>query len=198
MRRIVVPLICIGLAAACSSTDTATPPATTAPTDADTLAHFDNGAVSFDYPAAWTLQDVNDMASAFSTPIAYLSPMTLQDPCVTTEVSTGSQITCGFPVEQLDEGAVLVSWASTRFPQAVGSPPSGLETPNTTIAGKLARVQYDEPGTCAPIGADQTVLAVVDAGNGGTFEMTACVKDPSRAEVDASITQMLQSVSVTP
>ncbi len=185
----------MGLAVACSSTDTATP---AGPAGASSLAHFDNGALTFDYPAAWTLQDVNDMASAFSTPIARLSSMTLQDPCVTTQVSVGTQITCGFPVSQLDDGAVLVSWASTRYPQAAGSPPSDLGTPNTTLAGRAARVEHDEPGVCAPIGADETILAVLDAANGGTFQMTACLKNPRRAEADAWVTQMLQSVHVTP
>jgi hypothetical protein len=157
----------------------------------------DNGALAFDYPAVWTQQDVGDVR-AFSTPIARLSPMTLHDPCVTTEGPAGSGTNCGFPVDQLDPGAVLVSWSSTRKPTASGSAPFGLETPNTTIPDKPARVQDDEPGLCGNMGADQSIRATIDAGNGGTFDMIACLKDPGRAEVDASIDRMLNTVSVNP
>jgi hypothetical protein len=48
------------------------------------------------------------------------------------------------------------------------------------------------------MGVDQSILVTVDAGNGGTFDMIACVRDPGRAQVDASIDQMLNTVSVNP
>ncbi|MGH3649840.1 MAG: hypothetical protein ACRDU9_03955 [Acidimicrobiia bacterium] len=157
-------------------------------------AHAEFDGLSFDYPTEWTSQPFG-VVSSFSDVITYLSPMRLHDPCIRTSVPSGEEISCGYPVTQLDPGTVLVTWTRIGFPHSADQP--AVPQPNTTIGGRQARINAATPGDCAGIGGDETIVADIERPNGNYYEMHACLRGPGLNEMEQAIIQMLDSTKVT-
>ena len=192
MRLVAVALLCAGIAVGCSSGANTSSTATTSTPDLSALGHFDNGAVAFDYPARWEHQDLTTIPSMFESYLGYFSSMTLHDPCTTTSIATGTRVSCGDPVQRLDPGAALVTWANVEFPGQ-----SEIASPNTTISGQAARVDVEDGGDCAHLGADKTITAEIARPGGIRYRMVACLRGPYLAQAQTAVEQMIQSVTIT-
>jgi hypothetical protein len=151
--------------------------------------------LSFDDPWEWTSQPF-DVVSSFSDVATYLSPMRLHDPCIHRSVPAGDEITCGYPIAQLDPGTVLITWTSIGFPHPADQP--AVRQPNTTIGGRLARVDRATPGDCSGIGGEETIVADIERPNGNIYEMHACLRGPGPLnEMEQAIFLMLAATKVT-
>jgi hypothetical protein len=195
MRLVAVALLWLGLAVGCSSGADTSSSARTSTSDPSAIGHFDNGVLAFDFPARWEHQDLTSIPSTFVSYLGYFSSMTLHDPCTTTSVANGSQVTCGDPIEALEPGAALVTWANVGFPTAAGEPE--IASPNTTISGQTARVDVQDGGDCARLGADKTITADIERPGGNHYRMVACLRGPDLAQAQTAVEQMLQSVRIT-
>jgi hypothetical protein len=157
-------------------------------------SHAEFNGLAFDYPTGWTSQPFG-VVSSFSNVITYLSPTPLHDPCTRTSAPSGEEITCGYPVTQLDPGTLLVTWMNIGFPHPAGQPE--VSQPNTTIGGRAARMDTATPGNCARIGGDKTIVADIERPGGNHYEMQACVRGPGLTDMERAIDQMLDSTEVT-
>ncbi len=199
MKRIATAVCVVLLLAACGESGSRAAQSndsgsvTTAYIAASDHARFADFGLSFDYPSTWRSQPYS-WASSFETSITYLSPMALHDPCTRTSLTGGVQISCDAPVDMLDPASVLVTWTNVGFPHAAGEPE--VASPNTTIAGRSARVVTDSPGTCASVAADRTISATIERPAGNVLTMTACLREPGVDANSALVQQMLSSVEI--
>jgi hypothetical protein len=168
------------------------------PTTVASTAHFSEDGLAFDYPASWTPRSW-PIRSTFRSPITYLSPLSLHDPCTGTETSEGESITCTEPVSALPPSGLLVSWSTVNMPHPQGTPL--IADPNTTIGGRRARLTKELPamaqGPCQRLRAGEGVTADIDSPSGGYYEMTACLAGPSLPNNERLVMDMLASVHVT-
>jgi hypothetical protein len=134
---------------------------------AGTYKTFSGDGVSFRYPAAWHVQRESVYGKGVhSWPLATLGSEVVHPSCT----STSDGFTCGWPVEQLSAGqmVVLVSMAhvhgTMRWPMKLG--------------GHRASVLTGRPGGCAEIGGDLTIDASVQVDRARTVRVLACAKSP--------------------
>jgi len=157
------------------------------------------GELSFVHPALWRVQTFADVAGW--TPlgtrvVTYVSPLALRDPC--RPVPQG--VACGFPVRRLPRGGVLVTW------RAEGTRPGGGLAQvrggrSLAIGGLPARISVSRPGSCAAIGADETIEAVMSAGpstEAAFYGFTACLRGPGLTRAAAKAQAMLRSAAIAP
>jgi hypothetical protein len=173
--------------ASLSSTPSVT--TTTAPARLD--AAFDNGGLSFSYPAEWRPQSFLEVGSFFEL-ITYLSTVTLHDPC--THPQPGMSI-CGDPIGTVPPGGVLVMWGNVGFPRTAGQPE--VRNPNSTIGGQHARVTTDRPGLCGQFKAEETITADIERPGGNHYEMQACLRSPNLSLSEQRVQAMLTSTRVS-
>jgi hypothetical protein len=147
--------------------------------------------LSFTHPPEWA-EYPYQWASSFQDSVVYLANLPLHDPCHTE--TNGSSITgsCGYPLETLRPGGVLITWTNVGFPR----PPSESEVPNanTTIARQPARVVVSRPGGCADIGSDETIVVDIARPGGNHFDMRACLRGPGLIANTRLVRSMLRSV----
>lgn len=126
---------------------------------------FSGGGVSFRYPAAWHVQR-ESVRGLHSQPLAALGSGSVHASCQT----TAQGYTCGWPVEQLSAGEMVVLVSSSHLA-------SGVRWP-MRVGGHGASVLTFRPGGCAEIGGDVTIDASVQLGKSKTVRVLACAKSP--------------------
>ena len=145
--------------------------------------------LSFRYPSTWITQTYEHPPFTFSTPIVNLSNAKLHDPCTT----TGSRSVCGLPLKVLPAGGILVMWSIEASPTA--SPI--VSHPDTTLAGRPARVVTTQTSWCSGLRGTSTINAEIQSQpSDGEYYMTACLRGPVR-QLSQQVTTMLNSVSLT-
>jgi hypothetical protein len=149
------------------------------------LQSYSGSGFSFSYPAAWTAYP-GKQAELHFQPLVYLSTQPVHDPCST----KGSETTCGFPVDRLKPGGVLVVWLK------YGVPAMSLGSGGRIHVGGDPATYVDKPGgECRKIGADRTIQAAVQTSPppAAFTYLTACLREPGAAENARSIKALLAS-----
>jgi hypothetical protein len=149
------------------------------------LQNYSGSGLSFSYPATWTAYP-GKQAELHFQPLVYLSTQPVHDPCST----KGKVTTCGFPVDRLKPGGVLVMW------QKYGIPAMGLGPGARIRVGGDPATFVDKPGgACRKIGADRTIEAVVQTSPppAAFTYLTACLREPGTAENGRSVNALLAS-----
>jgi hypothetical protein len=182
------------------------------------LAGFGGYGLSFSYPRSWhSLVPRQQPGDNLPQTLVFESTAPLRDSCpVSTPAGGGSfgGFPCGrAPVSMLPAGGLLVTWATTGVGIADVTRAPG--TPGT-LAGQPARVfsgsarsaplsvadpsQLAGPQTgpsCAQIGGDQVLAALISLGPGSADEMLACFRAPQPAQSLAEVLTMLRSLRLT-
>jgi hypothetical protein len=150
------------------------------------LAKYSSSSLSFIHPAAWQAYPFRWPGELHFRPLVYLSTQPLENPCSTQENTT----TCGFPVQRLQPGGVLITW------NASGPPAVRLgRGSHITVDGRPARRLDAAGGTCRAIGADRTIdVLVATRPLPSTFmELTACLRGPGVAQNVKRVDALLAS-----
>jgi hypothetical protein len=162
-----------------------------APQDPPALAQYSNSFLSFTYPAAWKAYPYrwNNPVLHFD-PLVYLSTQPVENPCST----TGNETSCGFPVEKLPPGGVLITWEQNGMP-ATGV---GAGT-RTQVDGHPASRIEQAGGECGKIGADRTINVAVQTSPppSALTYFTACLRGPGLAQAEKSVDALLTSTKFT-
>jgi hypothetical protein len=150
--------------------------------------------LAFTYPTSWTPHKYEVVASS-SRAIVYLSNQPLHEPCTRHRSASSLTITCAAPVDHLAPGGVLAMWSSNGFPSWQFSNAKGAPL---QIAGRPAKLGVDRPGSCAEIGADETITAVIPrhALSDNWYQLWACLRGPALDQHDREVRQLLASTTV--
>jgi hypothetical protein len=150
------------------------------------VVEYTSSSLSFTHPAAWKAYPFQWAGGLHFRPLVYLSTQPVHDPCST----QGNTTTCGFPVQSLEPGGVLVIWNAS-------SPPAmGLGTgSHIRVGGRPARRVDSAGGICRRIGADRTIdVLVATAPLPSTLtEFTACLRGPGVAQNVKRVDALLAS-----
>ena len=147
---------------------------------------YSSSVLSFSHPAAWKAYPFRWAGELHFRPLVYLSTQPVHDPCST----QGNTTSCGFPVEQLQQGGVLVTWNASN-PPAIGLGPGS----RIQIDGHAARRVDTAGGMCRSIGADRTIDVLIQTRPfpSTLTELTACLRGPGLAQEEKSIDALLAS-----
>ena len=177
-----------------SSTDsgTGTPPATVT---------FVGRTLSFDYPAGWYSQRF-DYPLTFDPDaevVPFIGSDSMRDACRAEDGASpgpGVSITCGWPLDRLSDGGVLLTWWVASGERWSPSLPSG--TP-VVVGGRTASLRADRPGICSSLGAAETIRVDVPspAPPERTYNLTACIRGTGRslAVAEQQVLDVLWSVA---
>jgi hypothetical protein len=151
-------------------------------------ATFSNADVSFRHPAPWKAHPFTWRGELHFHPMLYLSTQPVRDPCRT----QGQTVTCGWPVERLRPGGVLVSLENR------GAPGWSIDAqPGTAFAvgGRAAKRRVYRPGACGAIGGQATVDVVVASPLPDNWtELVACLRGPRLAANEQRVQRLLASL----
>jgi hypothetical protein len=156
------------------------------------LATYRNSFVTFRYPAAWSpsvWQAPRQMLHFH--PMVFLSTQPTHDPCSTSSGAGGTSITCGWPIDRLAPGGVVVRWENRGSPDASLATFPGL---STDVGGRRAKLSTQRPGSCGGLGADKAISVAIArpmASNWTAFE--ACLRGPLLAEHERQVRALLSS-----
>jgi hypothetical protein len=148
---------------------------------------FRSGFIAFRYPAGWKPSVFDATGELHFAPLVYLSSQPVHPPCHTKAAVTA----CGWPLERLRPGGVLVVWENR------GAPGWSLQTtPGTPmrVGGRNARRTVTRPGLCATIGAEETIAVAIERplpDNWTAF--TACLRGPGLAAGERDVDAVLAS-----
>lgn len=103
---------------------------------------------------------------------------------------------CGWPVDQLEPGHVLVEWAISGLPNWTLSSFPGK---TRTVGGQPAREAITRPGECGNIQADETITVEIPspAAIYNWFSMTACLRSPQEMQSASQVQRMLDTVALS-
>jgi hypothetical protein len=156
-----------------------------------TLTTYNGSGLSFSYPAAWKAhKPIQPTAALHFNPLVYVSTQPVHAPCAT----KGSTTTCGFPVDQLQPGGVLVTFETNGL-LAMGLGPGQ----QIQVDGHPAARQEKAGGECRRIGADRTIdvaIATSTLPSALTY-VTACLRGPGLAQAEKSVDALLASTKFT-
>jgi len=155
------------------------------------LAQYTGSGLDFSYPAAWTAyKPVLPTVSLHFNPLVYLSTQPVHAPCST----QGNTTSCGFPVDHLQPGGVLITWETNGL-LAMGLGPGT----QIQVGGHPAARQETTNGECRRIGADRTIdvaIATHTLPSALTY-VTACLRGPGLAQAEKSVDALLASTKFT-
>ena len=162
------------------------------------MADFADG-ISFERPSAWTRWQPNDHDPINDGPWAYLSTDPLLAACATRPPAAPNPPdargrACDWPLASLSPNGVLVSWINTRI--LLPLPTAGDVV---DLGGEHARLQLARPGSCAAVGADETLSVLVPIGQPtplSNLAVVACLRGPDLATAEAQVRAMLASATV--
>ncbi len=156
------------------------------------LQAYKNSFLTFTYPAAWAPSVFTEQTLHFH-PMVYLSTQPTHDPCRTTASALGgTTTTCGWPVDRLAPGGVVVVLENRGLPLFSLSNFAGVPT---KIGGRPAKVATAEPGTCRVLGGEASISAAIArplVSNWTAFE--ACLRGPNLAVQERQVRAMLSSM----
>jgi hypothetical protein len=147
---------------------------------------YSNSLLSFSHPAAWKAYPFHWAGGLHFQPLVYLSTQRVHDPCST----QGNTTSCGFPVDRLQPGGVLVTW------NASSPPATGLGSGSRIrVGGRVARRVDTTGGICRSIGADRTVDVRIQTHPlpSTPTEFTACLRGPGLAQAEKNVDALLAS-----
>jgi hypothetical protein len=184
--RFVAGCVLASLALAACRADVSPSPSTPA------FQHFEDEALSFDYPGSWNGATF-PVVSSFSNVLVYLSTAPLSDPCD----RTANSIACvRLAVAGLGPDGVLVEWSREAFPGWTFDPSRGRLT---TVGGRRATIEQVDPseGACQTIGGERELVVTIDdpTPDMNWTEMRACLRGPSLDRLQAQIEEMLATVA---
>jgi len=155
------------------------------------LAQYTGSGLSFSYPATWTASKPPlPTVSLHFNPLVYLSTQPVHAPCST----KGTTTSCGFPIDHLEPGGVLVTWETNGL-LAMGLGPGT----QIQVGGHPASRQEKTGGECRTIDADRTIdvaIATSTLPSALTY-FTACLRGPGLAEAEKSDDALLASTTFT-
>jgi hypothetical protein len=157
------------------------------------LETYRNSFVTFRYPAAWSpsvWQAPRQMLHFH--PMVFLSTQPTHDPCRTlSAVGSGTSIACGWPIDRLAPGGVVVRWENRGSP---GMSLASFPGVSTDIGGRRAKLSTQGAGSCGGLGADEAISVAIArpvASNWTAFE--ACLRGPHLAEHERQVRALLSS-----
>jgi hypothetical protein len=166
------------------------PPASASPNPFSS-GHYDDGNITFDFPADWNAAR-GYYPSSVSDLKAYLSTEPLREPCV----PSGDATLCRAPIEGLQPGGVLVSW--WRWGLHRGDPGPDPNTGELIHVGGRSGRMHDSgaEGHCLNIDSDKAMrLEIPDPTLDGSWTvMDACLREPVD-DAQAQLNAMLASVT---
>jgi hypothetical protein len=175
VRTIALLAVMAGFAAGCSLGSAGTH--ATAPNAAATPhSHYRANGISFSYPAAWS-HHRHGFYTTETDGFVDLSTQPMVDPCR----PAGNGRTCGWPLQTLHPGGVVVMWATGG-----DIDPAALPSAGTTV--KVTR-----PGDCRSLDGDETVLARIITPRRSVFSVDACLRAPGLAAHERAFRTMLAS-----
>lgn len=130
------------------------------------------GGRSFMLPAGWFIHRPTFQSWGGSSPVLFLASQPMHDECVREYYASGSSETCGWPIDELSPGGVLVAWwAQYLFPSEL---PPGEPM---TIDGLNASRSAFEDSYCSQTQADGGYTVTVDAtGPYSRDSITVCTR----------------------
>jgi hypothetical protein len=163
-----------------------------APKDpAPALKTYTGSGLSFSYPAAWTAyKPIVPTVALHFHPLVYLSTQPVHAPCTT----KGNTTSCGFPLDHLQPGGVLVTWETNGLPATDLGP-----GPQLQVDGHPAARQVKTGGECRRIGADETITVAIETTQlpSALTYLTACLRGPGLAQAADSVYALLASTKFT-
>lgn len=153
------------------------------------LVKYSSSSLTFTYPATWKAYPFRWSSELHFRPLVYLSTQPVHDPCAT----EGNTTTCGFPVQSLEPGGVLVTWNASN-PPALGLGPGE----QVRVGGRPARRVDTGAGICRSIGADQTIDVLVETQPlpSTLTEFTACLRGPGLEQNVKRVDALLASTKL--
>lgn len=150
------------------------------------LLKYSSHGLSFSYPSAWKASAPSGPTELHFNPLVYVSTQPVQDACST----SGNTTTCGFPVEHLEPGGVLVVWETNGIPAMGLGPGTRIQ-----VGGRPASFNDAAGGTCHAIGADRTIDVTVETSPppAAFTYLTACLREPGVAANEESVKALLAS-----
>ncbi|HEX4325065.1 MAG TPA: hypothetical protein VHZ77_10595 [Gaiellaceae bacterium] len=157
--------------------------------DPPALVSYSNSQLSFTHPAAWKAYPFQWPGELHFRPMVYLSTQPVHNPCST----KGNTTSCGFPVQHLEPGGVLITW-NASYPPAVGLGPGS----RIRVDGYLARRADTTGGICRSIGADRTIDVLIQTRPfpSTLTDFTACLRGPGLAQSEQSVDALLASTKL--
>lgn len=211
VRRVPLLSLIAAAAIACSPAPTVSPSASPVPTPSPTILPASPTAaavttdtangISFARPASWTRWLPNAHDPINDGPLIYLSTDPLLPTCATTPQATPNSAdsrgrACDWPLGELAPNGVLVTWLTTRILVPLPSAGDAVE-----VNGATGRLQIEKPGSCAAVGADETLDVLVPIGQPkpwSNIAVVACLRGPDLAAAEAKVRAMLASAKVSP
>ena len=158
------------------------------------LAHFDEGGLAFDYPAAWRVFHFEDYSS-FSSAIAFLATVEVPAPCATKQLSGSTEIDCADRYV-LTPDSLVVAVSTNGMPGfEILNRPAGA-TP-LVVDGLPA---YFETGPTAS-GGDTETLTWTLARPGSVdnyYTIRATVRGPNLAPFETALQAVVASLRFNP
>ena len=155
------------------------------------LATYTGSGLTFSYPVAWrAYKPVLPTVALHFNPLVYLSTQPVHAPCST----KGNTTTCGFPIDHLQPGGVLVTWETNGL-LAMSLGPG----PQIQVDGHPAARQTTVGGECRTIGADETIDVAIETKPlpSALTYLTACLRGPGLAQAEESVSKLLASTKLT-
>jgi hypothetical protein len=151
------------------------------------ITRFRNSYLMFSAPADWHSHVFKARPSPHETPLVYLSSQPVHDPCRPAAGGTA----CGWPVDRLQPGGVLIVWENRTFP---GWSLESVQGKAASVGGRAARRAALQPGECATIGGDETIeLAIRRPVPSSWTSVTACLRGPDLAKEADRLDALLTS-----
>ncbi len=152
--------------------------------------------ISFERPVQWTRWQPNQHHPTTDGPLIYLSTDPLLPACATVPDATAlppdaQAQACAWPLTSLSADGVFVNWLTSRI---LDPRPSAGEV--IAMNGESARLQTERPGSCAEIGANETISVWVPIGQPTPLSnvwVVACLRGPDLATAKAQLRAMLAS-----
>lgn len=154
------------------------------------LLTFHRYGLEFHYPTAWPAKERPAQSTSQSMLITYLTPSRLHTPCREWTSPLGGGGSCrGLAIKVLPPRGVFVMWWLVGLP--VGLPVAGSRQ---IIGGHLAVVSMHDPGACAGLGAQASIVAAILKTQANWYVMTACLRGPGLPGAETAVRAMLHSV----
>jgi hypothetical protein len=160
-----------------------------------TVASYPTFLLSFRYPTAWTRLDCEQMPTAFTSPVTFL----------TTATPTPSCTPSGWPKQRLGRDGLFVAWWSFAMPGMGWNNITKFAGRDAYVGGEHARVAVTTSrvltpppggGSCLQVGAERAVTMTVGRPGmpGQWMRMTACLRGPDFGSEETTIQQLLATV----
>ena len=148
--------------------------------------------VSFDYPQSLDVDPIH-VDEHYVQIVGYVSNRKLHDPCRV--LPNGKE--CGFPLEKLSNGGVLVQWSFAVPVMGVGNGFRDAPGAPTVVNGRPAKLSTSSASSsvCTRLGGVRTVVAVIGLPQSETVDMLACLGTRASSEASA-VSAMFRSVRV--